>query len=71
MPGWTNLYYISYLLGTAVTVVVYMALHYFWPMPAVGEVDDVEYFGTYEAESGGRVLDGYGVRTGQNDKNEI
>ncbi|KAJ0421310.1 permease for cytosine/purines, uracil, thiamine, allantoin-domain-containing protein [Aspergillus carlsbadensis] len=58
MPGWSNLYYISYLLGTAVTVVVYVALHYVWPMPAVVEVDDVEYSSTYEAGSGGRVLDG-------------
>ncbi|KAL3490204.1 permease for cytosine/purines, uracil, thiamine, allantoin-domain-containing protein [Aspergillus germanicus] len=58
LPGWSNLYYISYLLGTAVPVVVYMALHYCWPMRAVGEVDDVEYSGTYEAERGGRVLDG-------------
>ena len=33
--GWTYLYYISFLVGTAITAVCFIALHYFFPVPAI------------------------------------
>ncbi|KAL3455030.1 permease for cytosine/purines, uracil, thiamine, allantoin-domain-containing protein [Aspergillus heterothallicus] len=58
LAGWSELYYISYLLGTAVTVVFYVALHYFWPIPGVDEVDGHGDFDQYSASGQCRVFDG-------------
>lgn len=33
--GWTRLYYISFLVGTAISALTYSALHYFFPAPSV------------------------------------
>ncbi|KPI36855.1 Uridine permease [Cyphellophora attinorum] len=63
LPGWSYLYYISYPFGLTVSILVFVALNKFFPVSGLGDVDDLDYYGTFgpaetsslngmEAESG-------------------
>ncbi|RVX68450.1 hypothetical protein B0A52_07450 [Exophiala mesophila] len=47
LPGWSNLYNISYPLGMTLTILIYLGLNKFFPVAGVGVVDDYDYFGTF------------------------
>ncbi|KAL2833160.1 permease for cytosine/purines, uracil, thiamine, allantoin-domain-containing protein [Aspergillus pseudoustus] len=46
--GWTRLYQLAWFLGCVVSGLVYLVLDRVWPMPGKTEVDDEDYFGTFE-----------------------
>ncbi|KAL4905074.1 permease for cytosine/purines, uracil, thiamine, allantoin-domain-containing protein [Aspergillus multicolor] len=46
--GWTRLYQLAWFLGCLVSGFVYLALDWLFPMPGKTEVDDEDYFGTFE-----------------------
>ncbi|KAL2786967.1 permease for cytosine/purines, uracil, thiamine, allantoin-domain-containing protein [Aspergillus keveii] len=46
--GWTRLYQLAWFVGCVVSGVVYLGLDRVWPMPGRTEVDDEDYFGTFE-----------------------
>ncbi|KAL4876509.1 permease for cytosine/purines, uracil, thiamine, allantoin-domain-containing protein [Aspergillus karnatakaensis] len=50
-PGWTRLYQLAWFLGCVVSGTIYLALDWVSPMPAKTEVDDLDYFGTFEERS--------------------
>ncbi|KAL3451546.1 permease for cytosine/purines, uracil, thiamine, allantoin-domain-containing protein [Aspergillus insuetus] len=50
--GWTRLYQLAWFLGCVVSGVVYLGLDRVWPMPGRTEVDDEDYFGTFEERDG-------------------
>lgn len=47
LPGWSNLYDISYPLGLTLSVLTYVALSKLSPVSGLGDVDDLDYFGTF------------------------
>jgi len=47
LTGWSELYDISYPLGLTISVLVYMLLNKLAPVRGIGEVDDLDYFGTF------------------------
>ncbi|KAL1693530.1 permease for cytosine/purines, uracil, thiamine, allantoin-domain-containing protein [Schizophyllum commune] len=62
--SWTRVYYLSWLLGCAISGSVHLSLSKIWPPPGVGEADLVDVYETYEAgvydgsgKDGGKGLD--------------
>ncbi|KEF60185.1 uncharacterized protein A1O9_05035 [Exophiala aquamarina CBS 119918] len=47
LEGWSQMYYISWPLGTLISMITYYALHHLFPIKGVGLVDDIDYFGTF------------------------
>lgn len=47
LKGWSKMYDISYPLGLALTVLTYCVLHKLAPIKGLGEIDDMDYFGTF------------------------
>jgi hypothetical protein len=58
LPGWTNLFWLSWLFGAGVARSLYIALSFIWPMQHKGEVGDEYYFGTFTEIAS---LDGLGT----------
>ncbi|KAL2803118.1 permease for cytosine/purines, uracil, thiamine, allantoin-domain-containing protein [Aspergillus granulosus] len=54
--GWTRLYQLAWFLGCVVSGAAYLGLDWVWPMPGKTEVDDEDYFGTFEERAD--VVDG-------------
>jgi NCS1 family nucleobase:cation symporter-1 len=48
----TNLYYLAFPLGFAVSFVVYYGLNLISPPVGLGDVDEVDEFGTFTASEG-------------------
>jgi NCS1 family nucleobase:cation symporter-1 len=48
----TNLYYLAFPLGFAVSFVVCYGLNRVWPPEGLGEIDEVDEFGTFTASEG-------------------
>jgi NCS1 family nucleobase:cation symporter-1 len=48
----TNLYYLAFPLGFAVSFVVCYGLNRVWPPVGLGEIDEVDEFGTFTASEG-------------------
>lgn len=46
-PGWSNLYDISYPLGLSLSVLAYVGLSKLFPIAGLGQVDELDYFGTF------------------------
>lgn len=57
LHGWSDLYYMSWPLGTCVSILTYYILHRISPVPGVGSVDDADYFGIGDA-GGPPIVDG-------------
>jgi NCS1 family nucleobase:cation symporter-1 len=51
----TNLYYLAFPLGFAVSFVVYWGLNRVWPPRGLGDVDEVDEFGTFTASEGAKL----------------
>jgi NCS1 family nucleobase:cation symporter-1 len=51
----TNLYYLAFPLGFAVSFVVYWGLNRVWPPRGFGDVDEVDEFGTFTASEGAKL----------------
>ncbi|KAL1758225.1 permease for cytosine/purines, uracil, thiamine, allantoin-domain-containing protein [Schizophyllum commune] len=47
--SWTRVYYLSWLLGCAISGSVHLLLSKLWPPPGVGEVDLFDVYETYKA----------------------
>jgi NCS1 family nucleobase:cation symporter-1 len=47
--GWNELFYMCYPLGYFGTGIIHYTINYFFPVPELGKVDDVDYFGTFGA----------------------
>lgn len=48
LEGWSNMYYISWPLGTCVSMLTYYALHRISPIKGLNTIDDLDYFGTLD-----------------------
>lgn len=48
--GCTELYYLAFPLGFAISFLVHLAINKFFPTKGLGETDDVDYFGTFSSE---------------------
>ncbi len=46
LPGWTNMYYFSWPLGTVISITVFYVLNRVKPVVGLGVVDDEDFFGT-------------------------
>ncbi|KAK4549656.1 hypothetical protein LTR36_004957 [Oleoguttula mirabilis] len=44
LPGWSNMYYMSWPLGTLVSMLVYYVAHAVKPMPGIGLADEYDFF---------------------------
>ncbi|EEP81167.1 predicted protein [Uncinocarpus reesii 1704] len=53
--GCVQMYYLAYPLGFAISFVVYIVLNKVFPPPGLGEVDDVDQFGTFTPEEAARL----------------
>lgn len=53
LKGWSHMYYFSWPLGTALSMLVYWSLNKFRPSPGLGQTDDEDVFGTF-----GHVVEG-------------
>lgn len=51
----TRLYYLAFPLGFAVSFAVYYALNHFRPPAGLGEIDEVDDFGTFTVEEAGKL----------------
>jgi NCS1 family nucleobase:cation symporter-1 len=47
LKGWSNLYYLQFVLGCILSTSLYYLLHRVSPIKGLGEVDDADYFGTF------------------------
>ncbi|KAF1811842.1 putative uracil permease [Eremomyces bilateralis CBS 781.70] len=57
LPGWSNMYYMSWPLGTLISLLTYYILYKVAPIKGVGISDDVDYFGV-EGGAGALVING-------------
>lgn len=48
--GCTELYYLAYPLGFTISFLVYYGLHKAFPPAGLGEIDSIDYYGTFSAE---------------------
>lgn len=48
--AWHELFYLAFPLGFAISFAVHYVLNVVWPPAGLGEVDDSDYFGTFEPE---------------------
>jgi NCS1 family nucleobase:cation symporter-1 len=64
LPGWSHMYDISYPLGVSLSVLTYWALNALSPVPGLGTVDDLDYFGTFGPAETHHVFDGEDVDVG-------
>ena len=48
LPGWSKVYYLSWLLGCTISALLYYILHLIFPIRYIGLIDDVDYFGTFD-----------------------
>lgn len=56
LRGWSQIYYLTVWVGFIVPAAVYLALDLAWPIRNRCNVDDEDYFGTFEEKGG--VIDG-------------
>lgn len=56
LPGWSQIYYLTVWVGFVVPAAVYLVLDRVWPIQNRCDVDDQDYFGTFEEKI--EVIDG-------------
>ncbi|KKA25993.1 hypothetical protein TD95_002701 [Thielaviopsis punctulata] len=50
LPGWSQLYYMAWPVGCFGAVAAYVALNLWFPVDYAADVDDHDYFGTFDVE---------------------
>lgn len=63
LRGWSQMYYMAWPLGTALSMGLFYGLNFAWPVRGVGEVDAGDYFGTFGERDEmlvGQVVEGVG-----------
>lgn len=53
--GCARLYYLAFLVGFAISFCVFWGLNTVWPMRGVGEIDTVDFFGTFSEDEAFRL----------------
>lgn len=53
--GCIKLYYLAYPLGFTVSFIIYVAINKVFPPPGLGEVDDMDYYGTFTPEEAAKL----------------
>ncbi|KAF2219387.1 NCS1 nucleoside transporter [Elsinoe ampelina] len=52
LAGWSQMYYMAWPLGTLLSMAWFVGLNWVSPVEGVGEVDDLDYFGTFGPREG-------------------
>jgi len=52
LPGWSHMYYMSWPLGTLVSMMTYYLLHRLTPIFGIGLIDDLDCFQTFDVVDG-------------------
>lgn len=53
--AFTNLYYLAFPLGFAVSFTLHIAVNKVFPPPGLGESDEMDVFGTFTQQEGARL----------------